>query len=122
MNGYIGPFADAFVLGILWWVVRQVGDMKATLAAQPTNTQLSEVTRKIEELKDGIGARINKAIDQASTVVADAQDRMMTELGNESRRRHQLRDEYEDNKQIVSERLTKHGEAIAALTAPRSRR
>ena len=116
-TGYIGPFADVFVLGILWWVIRAVGEVKVLLASQPTRNELAVVTSALGELKDGIGATMDRVVDRASNVVAQAQERMLDAVDNEARRRHQLRDEYEANKELVNTRLTQHGEKIAELGA-----
>jgi hypothetical protein len=109
-TGEISPFADIFGLGVLWTIIRKVNNIEVLVAQQPTRDEFGT-------LRDGIAETVDRGVDRATNVVALAQERMLLEVGEESRRRHQLRTEYEDNRTLVEGRLTAHGEKIAALGA-----
>ncbi len=116
-TGYIGPFADVFVLGVMWWLIRAVGDVKVILAGQPTKGEVQELATVVRSLDLKLARNLDTISNRATEVIFGVEERTTVRADDEARRRHQLRQEVEQRLELAESRLTQHGEKIAELGA-----
>lgn len=104
-SGGASLFADVFGLAIMLWLVRGQYETRAA------------VKKDLADLKDTWTAAYDRIIDRATTVVAEAEVRTLAALDNESDRRHQLRKEFEANRDVTSTRLASHAARLTEIGA-----
>ncbi len=117
VTGDMGLFSIGVVLMLIWWLVRKVGAVEVIVASQPTMSAFAKFEEKLEALALKLARNLDSISDRATDVILSVEDRTLRRFDEEARRRHQLRKEFEQQRDLANSRLNAHGEKLSELGA-----